>query len=87
MGKEINVTNFVFHQILYSAQICVLFFLKRPANRISGPRWQAQHQNFCRSVVVQRSDEFGVKARNNDMLGSMTDLAAKLGGSGYAEND
>ena len=32
-------------------------------------------------------DEFGVKARNNDMLGSMSDLAAKLGGSGYAEND
>ena len=32
-------------------------------------------------------DEFGIKARNNDMLGSMTDLAAKLGGSGYAEND
>ncbi len=32
-------------------------------------------------------DEFGVKARNNDMLGSMNDLAAKLGGSGYAEND
>ena len=31
--------------------------------------------------------EFGIKARNNDMLGSMTDLAAKLGGSGYAEND
>ena len=31
--------------------------------------------------------EFGVKARNNDMLGSMSDLAAKLGGSGYAEND
>ena len=32
-------------------------------------------------------DEFGIKARNNDMLGSMGDLAAKLGGSGYAEND
>ena len=32
-------------------------------------------------------DEFGIKARNNDMLGSMADLAAKLGGSGYAEND
>ena len=32
-------------------------------------------------------DEFGVEARSNDMLGSMTDLAAKLGGSGYAEND
>ena len=32
-------------------------------------------------------DEFGVKARNNDMLGSMSDLAAKLGGSGYVEND
>jgi hypothetical protein len=32
-------------------------------------------------------EEFGVKARNNDMLGSMSDLAAKLGGSGYAEND
>ena len=32
-------------------------------------------------------DEFGVEARNNDMLGSMSDLAAKLGGSGYAEND
>ncbi len=32
-------------------------------------------------------DEFGVEARNNDMLGSMKDLAAKLGGSGYAEND
>ena len=30
-------------------------------------------------------DEFGVKARNNDMLGSMSDLAAKLGGSGYAK--
>jgi hypothetical protein len=32
-------------------------------------------------------DEFKVAARNNDMLGSMDDLAAKLGGSGYAEND
>ena len=32
-------------------------------------------------------DEFKVAARNNDMLGSMEDLAAKLGGSGYAEND
>ena len=32
-------------------------------------------------------DEFGIAARNNDMLGSMDDLAAKLGGSGYAEND
>jgi hypothetical protein len=32
-------------------------------------------------------EEFDVKARNNDMLGSMSDLAAKLGGSGYAEND
>ena len=32
-------------------------------------------------------DEFKVAARSNDMLGSMDDLAAKLGGSGYAEND
>ena len=32
-------------------------------------------------------DEFKVVARNNDMLGSMEDLASKLGGSGYAEND
>ena len=32
-------------------------------------------------------DEFGIKARNNDKLGSMSNLAAKLGGSGYAEND
>ena len=32
-------------------------------------------------------EEFGIKARNNDMLGSMSDLAAKLGGSSYAEND
>ena len=32
-------------------------------------------------------EEFDVKARNNDMLGSMSNLAAKLGGSGYAEND
>ena len=32
-------------------------------------------------------DEFAVKARNNDMLGSMDDIMKKLGGSGYAEND
>ena len=33
------------------------------------------------------SDKFGVKARNNDMLKDMKDLAGKLGSSGSAEND
>ena len=42
------------------------------------------HMLKIQQVMV---DEFSVKARNNDMLGSMKDLAAKLGGSGYAEND
>jgi hypothetical protein len=33
------------------------------------------------------ADQLGVKARNNDMLKDMKDLAGKLGSSGSAEND
>ena len=32
-------------------------------------------------------DKFGVKARANDMLGSMDDMVKKMGGSNSAEND
>ena len=60
MDKKIDVANFVFRQIWCLAQICVLFFLKKPVSRTLGPKLQAQHQNFYRSVVVQRNDEFGV---------------------------
>ena len=47
----------------------------------------AAYQLHMLKIQKLMVDEFKVAARNNDMLGSMEDLAAKLGGSGYAEND
>ncbi len=46
-----------------------------------------EYQLHMLKVQKLMIDEFGVKARSNDMLGSMEDLLGKLGTSNSAEND
>ncbi len=54
--------------------------------REAGPSWG---DYMVRMVAVQKLliDEFGVKARNNDMTGEVSDLSRALGNSTSAEND
>ncbi|WP_420403951.1 DUF4856 domain-containing protein [Nisaea sp.] len=54
--------------------------------RDQGPAW-GEYMLHMGKVQKLMIDEFDVKARNNDVTGSLADLANTLGGSASAEND
>lgn len=54
--------------------------------RDQGPAW-GEYMLHMAKVQKLMIDEFGIKARANDVTGDMKDLAGKLGGKSTAEND
>ena len=49
----------------------------------------SMHEAKLHMLKIQKLmiDKFGIKAKSNDMLADMADLASKLGSSESAEND